>query len=219
VDAGADASIQSGASATLDATVTDDGRPTPFTVAWSKVSGPGTVTFGNAATIDTTATFSDPGDYVLRLTANDGWVKTFDEVTVTVTDTSSPAETWRQAHFDTTANSGNAADSADPDGDGIANLLERALGTDPNAASTAGLPESSTETVGADTFLALTIVKSPAATDVTFTVEVGGDLAIWNSGPGHTTIIENTSTLLKVRDNTPMSEATKRFMRLRVTSP
>ena len=219
VDAGANATIQSGASATLDAAVIDDGHSTPLTVAWSMVSGPGTATFGNATAIDTTATFSAPGDYVLRLTANDGWVKTFDEVAVTVTDTSSPAETWRQAHFDTTANSGDAADSADPDGDGIANLLERALGTDPNAASTAGLPESSTETVGADTFLALTIAKSPAATDVTFTVEVSGDLAIWNSGPSHTTIIENTSTLLKVRDNTPMSGAPKRFIRLRVTSP
>jgi subtilisin family serine protease len=219
VDAGANATIQSGASATLDAAVTDDGRSTPLTVAWSMASGPGTATFGNATAIDTTATFSAPGDYVLRLTANDGLVKTFDEVTVTVSDTSSPAETWRQTHFGTTANSGNAADSADPDGDGIANLLERALGADPNAASTTGLPVSSTETVGADNFLALTIVKSPAATDVTFAVEVGGDLAIWNSGPDHTTILENTSTLLKVRDNTPMSEATKRFMRLRVTSP
>jgi len=146
-------------------------------------------------------------------------VKTFDEVTVTVTDTSSPAETWRQAHFGTTANSGNAADAADPDGDGIANLLERALGTDPNAASTAGLPVFSFETVGADKFLAFTIAKSPAATDVTFTVEVGGDLTSWHSGPGHTTILENTSTLLKVRDNTPMSGAAKRFIRLRVTSP
>ena len=218
VDAGADASIRSGASATLDATVTDDGRPTPLTVAWSKVSGPGTATFGNATAIDTTATFSAPGDYVLRLTANDGWVKTFDEVTVTVSDLS-PAEIWRQAHFGATANSGAAADSADSDADGIANLLERALGTDPNAASSAGRPVSSMETVGADKFLTLTISKSPDAADVTFTVQVSGDLAAWNSGTGHTTIIENTSTLLKVRDNTPMNGTARRFIRLRVTSP
>jgi hypothetical protein len=181
------------------------------------------VTFGSDTAIDTTAMFSEPGDYVLRLTANDGWVKTFDEVTVTVrgttTDPSSPGDAWREAHFGAPENSGDAADSADPDGDGMANLLERALGMNPNVASRAGLPETSFESVGDDQFLTLTTAKSPDATDVTFTVEVGGDLANWNSGSSHTTIIEDTPTLLKVRDNTPMDQATKRFIRLRVTSP
>jgi hypothetical protein len=180
------------------------------------------VTFGNATSIDTTAAFSEPGSYVLRLTANDGWVKTFDEVSVTVASpsdpTSSPGDDWREEHFGTPENSGNAADSADPDADGIANLLERALGMDPNVASTAGLPTTSFETVGEDQYLTLTTAKSPDATDVTFTVEVGGDLGSWNSGSSHTTIIENTPTMLKVRDNMPMDQATKRFIRLRVTS-
>jgi hypothetical protein len=35
---------------------------------WSMVSGPGTVTFANPAALSTTATFSIPGTYVLRLT-------------------------------------------------------------------------------------------------------------------------------------------------------
>jgi len=38
-------------------------------VRWSKESGPGQVVFANAAAPDTTATFSVPGEYVLRLTA------------------------------------------------------------------------------------------------------------------------------------------------------
>ncbi len=38
-------------------------------VAWSKESGPGTVTFENANNPTTTATFSAVGDYVLKLTA------------------------------------------------------------------------------------------------------------------------------------------------------
>jgi subtilisin family serine protease/methionine-rich copper-binding protein CopC len=219
VNAGADATINSEASTALDATVTDDGRPAPLAVAWSKVSGPGTVTFGSDTAIDTTATFSEPGDYVLRLTANDGWVKTFDEVSVIVRSTATPGDAWREALFGTTENSGVAADSADPDGDGMVNLLERALGSDPNSRSSADLPVSSREIVDGDEFLALTIQKSPDATDVTFIVEVSADLATWNSGSGHTTIIENTSTMLKVRDNTPMRSAAKRFIRLRVTSP
>lgn len=39
---------------------------------WSKQSGPGTVTFANAETNVTTAMFSEPGDYVLKLTAGMG---------------------------------------------------------------------------------------------------------------------------------------------------
>ncbi|HEY8903997.1 MAG TPA: LamG-like jellyroll fold domain-containing protein, partial [Chthoniobacterales bacterium] len=46
-------------------------------------------------------------------------------------------ENWRLAHFGTTANSGNAADGADPDGDGMTNAQEFAAGTDPNDSSSA----------------------------------------------------------------------------------
>ncbi len=44
----------------------------------------------------------------------------------------SPLNFWRQTHFGTAQNSGNAADSADPDHDGLINLLEYAFNTDPN---------------------------------------------------------------------------------------
>ncbi len=40
-------------------------------------------------------------------------------------------ESWRQTHFGTSANTGDAADSADPDGDGWTNEREFAAGTDP----------------------------------------------------------------------------------------
>ncbi|MDC7677417.1 beta-L-arabinofuranosidase domain-containing protein [Asticcacaulis machinosus] len=39
---------------------------------WRKVSGPGQVTFADALTPDTTATFSENGDYVLELAGHDG---------------------------------------------------------------------------------------------------------------------------------------------------
>jgi hypothetical protein len=80
-----------GAPLELKAWVTDDGR-TRGSVAgagrgvpslrWFKHAGPGTVTFANPAPrpaadkglASTTATFSAPGDYVVRLRANDGAV-------------------------------------------------------------------------------------------------------------------------------------------------
>ncbi len=74
VSAGPDLTVTLPASANLDGTVTDDGLPNPpgaTTATWSKVSGPGTVTFGNPAAVDTTATFSIDGTYVLQLSATD----------------------------------------------------------------------------------------------------------------------------------------------------
>jgi autotransporter-associated beta strand protein len=46
-----------------------------------------------------------------------------------------PVENWRYTNFGTTANSGNAADNADPDGDGMTNAQEYAAGTDPNSSA------------------------------------------------------------------------------------
>jgi endoglucanase len=87
VNAGNDTSITLPASASLHGTVADDGRPNPpgvVTHTWSKMSGPGTVTFGNAGALDTTATFSQAGAYVLRLTASDSSVSDYDEVIIMV---------------------------------------------------------------------------------------------------------------------------------------
>ena len=87
VSAGTDQTITLPSSASLDGTATDDGLPNPpgtVTTTWSKVSGPGTVTFGTTSAVDTTATFSLAGTYVLRLTANDGTLSVNDNVQVTV---------------------------------------------------------------------------------------------------------------------------------------
>ena len=49
------------------------------------MSGPGTVTFTNPAALNTTATFSAAGTYVLRLTASDSLLTSTDDVTIVVT--------------------------------------------------------------------------------------------------------------------------------------
>jgi hypothetical protein len=60
------------ARAIISGAVTDVDGPSPVTVQWSKVSGPGTVGFEPATTISTAATFSQAGTYVLQVTAFDG---------------------------------------------------------------------------------------------------------------------------------------------------
>ena len=87
VNAGPDQTISLPANAALDGTVTDDGLPNPpgaVTTTWTKVSGPGTVTFADANAIDTSASFSAAGTYTLRLTANDSALTGSDDITVTV---------------------------------------------------------------------------------------------------------------------------------------
>jgi len=85
VDAGTDASVSLPDTASLTGSASDDGLPNnSLTTSWSQVSGPGTVVFGDANAVATSATFSVDGTYVLRLTANDGDLSSTDDVTITV---------------------------------------------------------------------------------------------------------------------------------------
>ncbi len=86
-NAGPDVLVTRPAAAALSGSVTDDGLPTPpgaVTAAWTKLSGPGDVIFADPASASTTAAFSLPGDYVLRLTADDGALVHRDDVAVVV---------------------------------------------------------------------------------------------------------------------------------------
>src|SRR5438132_3339726 len=91
VNAGPDQSIMVPANTvTLNGSAADDGQPNgSITYGWKKVSGPGTVTFGNASQAVTTAQFSAVGTYTLRLTANDGQLSATDDVVITVSPASS----------------------------------------------------------------------------------------------------------------------------------
>ena len=87
VNAGTDWSLGLGEAVALAGDVTDDGLPNgTLSALWSQVSGPGTVTFTDHSSAQTTASFSEVGSYVLRLTASDGALTSSDDVAVTVQD-------------------------------------------------------------------------------------------------------------------------------------
>ncbi len=87
VSAGPDRGAVQPDSVQLTGTVSDDGLPGgTTTTSWSVVSGPGQVTFVDAGAPTTTASFSAPGGYVLRLTATDGALTATDDVLVAITD-------------------------------------------------------------------------------------------------------------------------------------
>ncbi len=85
VEAGPDQSTRVGEDLFLDGSVTDDGLPGgPLSISWSQVSGPGSAGFSPPDDQQTYASFDAEGDYVLRLTADDGDKSASDDVSVTV---------------------------------------------------------------------------------------------------------------------------------------
>ena len=78
-----------------------------------------------------------------------------------------PIQQWRFSHFSTTADSGNAADLADADSDGLVNLLEYALGGNPMDSSQSPYPQPSLP--GGK--LALTFTRILSNTDIIMSVQ------------------------------------------------
>jgi autotransporter-associated beta strand protein len=139
-------------------------------------------------------------------------------------------QSWRASHFGTAANDpAQAGETADPESDGIVNLLEYALGGDPLSVDVSRLPSVSV----VNGRLALTFTRTLANTDVTMTVQATDSLdgswtalassvngaafaplagSVTESGSGATRTVE-------VRDAFLVSDPAhpKRFMRLRVT--
>jgi hypothetical protein len=73
---------------TLPGTVTDDGRPNPpgtVSNSWSQVNGPVAITITNATSLTSNSVyFTQAGQYLFRLVADDGQVKTYADLPVEV---------------------------------------------------------------------------------------------------------------------------------------
>ncbi|MBK5256725.1 MAG: hypothetical protein JJE39_11890, partial [Vicinamibacteria bacterium] len=67
---------------TLNGSATDDGVALPLSLTWTQLAGPGSTTFTDATAAVTSVTLSAPGDYVFRLTADDGLELVSDDVSV-----------------------------------------------------------------------------------------------------------------------------------------
>jgi hypothetical protein len=168
--------------------------------------------------------------------ANQGAINSYSFTNVTANRTISASfaaltasDQWRIEHFGTYQNSGNGADLADPEGDGLANLAEYAAGTDPNAQTA---PPAASIIASR---LALTFTRNTAATDVTLTIRGADspagpwtDLARSANGSvtaplvGGVTVTESTSGIVRnveVRDLYLTSDPahTYRFLRLQIS--
>jgi len=132
---------------------------------------------------------------------------------------------WRTARFTSAelADGSISGPDADPDADGVGNLLEYAFGSDPRSASQGLLPNIAIETDGAaENHLTLALRLAAGATDLALEVELSDDLQTWRSGAVETeTVSENTALGVRtwiVRDRTPLTATGRRFARLRATT-
>ena len=128
-------------------------------------------------------------------------------------------EQWRLDHFDYYTNLGAAADNADPDGDGLSNLLEYALRRDPLAAE-AEESLSLDQTDGVDKRLTVSFDRRNDP-DLIYTVEASDNLefgtwdAIFHSTDPSTLDTTDADSFV-VEDSAALEPGEKRFFRLSV---
>lgn len=124
-------------------------------------------------------------------------------------------DVWEIREFGSAA-PGEHPPEADPDGDGLCNLMEYALDTDPETPDVAPLAAGwFTDETGS--YLRLEVRKNPLATNLIYQGEVSG-----TPGSGMWTtegvwVIEDSASVFIVRDTISTNNAPRRFIRLRVT--
>ncbi len=140
---------------------------------------------------------------------------------VSVTGEVSPYAAWQTNRFTEAELAAGliTGDHDDPDGDGIANLLEYAMGLNPRLGDTVGAP------VGGlwNQFLTLNYRQNKQATDVAYAVESSTNLlgGVWTTNNVSETSRANSNLWwsVTVRHNVPVTNAPGRFMRLKVSIP
>lgn len=135
--------------------------------------------------------------------------------TVTVTPLS-PTQSWRYQYFTTVSNTRNAADAADPDGDGIVNALEFATHSIPTAHNVA---PGALVVNGSN--LEFTYIRAKAAMNAgfTFDVEWSDDLVplSWSTAGVSEMILNEDADVQQVKATVPAGSNGRRFVRLEVT--
>ncbi len=137
---------------------------------------------------------------------------------------------WRKLYYGDKNSVGNGADLAEPDGDGIANLLKYALNIVPGGTGLAGLPKPHFVNVNGSNYLAISVTRVPTRNDVTIHIEAGDDLIGWTevgssiNGAAFTglgfvseTDADGGNKLAVIRDTENSNAAPRRFMRVRVS--
>ena len=131
---------------------------------------------------------------------------------------------WAATHFTLAelADPSISGPAADPDHDGIPNLLEYAFNLNPKAADRSGLPVLGTTTVSGSQYLTLSYTQQTLTGDLTYAIQSSPDMAVWSAvTPVPVSAVDNgngTQTVV-VRDPVALDSSTHRFLRVQVSAP
>jgi N-acyl-D-amino-acid deacylase len=128
---------------------------------------------------------------------------------------------WRARQFSSNqlTNPAVSGDLADPDGDGLANLMEYSLASNPLLPETSLRPVTAIQTLGGAPYLTLTFRRRFLANEVDYGVEVSSNLMDWGtaaqvlSGP---VLNPDGTETFTYQDTIAASNSPSRFMRLKV---
>jgi hypothetical protein len=190
-------------------------------IAWSRISGPQNVEFSAPASSATTARFLAPGTYQLAVTANFGPAPFQYQAVATralnVAFDPASLEDWRVLNWPGVNDPAVVGDTADPDADGIPNLLEFVTGNIPT--SSTPLPWTLAVRLG---LLDLTYPRAvAAATTATLTPQWSDTLTPtdWSTTGIEQTVISSANGIETIRASVPINAAAARFLRLRAARP
>jgi hypothetical protein len=193
-------------------TINSSGGTAPVTFSAGPLPG-GLSLNPNTGLISGTPTTPGITDILLGASNSAGSLSTTLALTLAATPPAISWDSWRLTHLGaSTFNPDVAGDQADPDGDGIKNLFEYALGTDPLDAGT--WPWNCAVQNG---YFTLTVPKNPQATNVTWAAESSSDLTVWDEAD--TTVLQNDINTFQVRDNFPVPTKSRRFLRVKLSVP
>lgn len=149
----------------------------------------------------------DTSRYWVRLTNALGHT---DSPTITLAISQRPA--WLAEHFTAAqqANPGISGDEADPDGDGLPNLLEYAFALDPWSGDAGALPQATLTPNGLKLRLSFTRRE-----DLHYEVQVARSLDGWNSGDPDLNLIEQGA---ETTAEFPVDASSQSFLRIAVRS-
>ena len=106
----------------------------------------------------------------------------------------------------------NSTGLGDNDGDGLADLLEYALGTSPSIGNSHGMTVGSIVASG-DIYMTLIVTRPAGITDVAYQAEASTGLTSWTNA----ILVSTTGTTMVWRHPTPRASDQRQFMRLKVT--
>lgn len=154
--------------------------------------------------------------HVFRAYARNVKGVSYSEIRTFSTTGQNAQQDWRMLHFGTVANTGAAADGADPDADGLNNATEFALGLNPKRWSPDGV-----ERIRSGDRVELKYRRSSVAQQdgISVKAEWSADLVEWSQEGVQETLQSDDGTQQQVKAAFNDGTAGRRFVRLRVVVP